>query len=106
MYVYIGLPSGSMVKNLLEVKETRVRSLGQEDPLEKEWQPTPVFLPGKSHRQRSLAGYSPSVAKGSDMTEQLTTTKIYTCIHTHTHTHNTLNTHSEYTHSHSHTHTH
>ena len=27
--------------------------------LEKEWQPTPVFLPGKSHGQRSLAGYSP-----------------------------------------------
>ena len=23
------------------------------------WQPTPVFLPGKSHGQRSLAGYSP-----------------------------------------------
>ena len=23
------------------------------------WQPTPVFLPGESHRQRSLAGYSP-----------------------------------------------
>ena len=36
-----------------------VRSLGQEDPLEKEWQPTPVFLPEKSHGQRSLAGYSP-----------------------------------------------
>ena len=37
-----------------------VQSLGQEDPLEGEyWQPTPVFLPGKSHGQRSLAGYSP-----------------------------------------------
>ena len=32
-------------------------SIPQEDPLEKE--PTPVFLPGKSHEQRSLAGYSP-----------------------------------------------
>ena len=41
------------------MQETWVRSLGQEDPLEKEWQPTPVFLPGKSHGQRSLAGYSP-----------------------------------------------
>ena len=29
------------------------------DRLEKKMQPTPVFLPGKSHGQRSLAGYSP-----------------------------------------------
>ena len=28
-------------------------------PLEKDWQPTPVFLPGASHGQRSLVGYSP-----------------------------------------------
>ena len=34
------------------------RSLDREDPLEK-WQPAPVFLPGKSHRQRSLMGYRP-----------------------------------------------
>ena len=33
------------------------------------WQPTPVFLPGESHGQRSLVGYS---HKESDMTEQLT----------------------------------
>ena len=33
-------------------------SLGQEDPLEKKWQHTPVFLPGKSNGQKSLAGYS------------------------------------------------
>ena len=32
----------------------------------------PVFSPGKSHRQRSLAGYSPWGLKESDMTEQLT----------------------------------
>ena len=31
-----------------ELQETRVQSLGGEDPLEKEWQPTPVFLPGES----------------------------------------------------------
>ena len=34
-------------------------SLGWEDPLEKKWQPIPVFLPGKSHGQRSLVGHSP-----------------------------------------------
>ena len=28
-------------------------------PWRRKWQPTPVFLPGKSHRQRSLLGYSP-----------------------------------------------
>ena len=33
------------------------------------WQPTPVFLPGKSHRQRSLASYSPWSHKQSNMTE-------------------------------------
>ena len=32
------------------------------------WQPTPVFLPGKSHGQRSLAGYSPWDQKELDMT--------------------------------------
>ena len=32
---------------------------GWEDLLEREWLPIPVFLPGKSHGQRSLAGYSP-----------------------------------------------
>ena len=35
-----------------------VQSLGQEDPWRRKWQPTPVFLPGKFHRQRNLAGYS------------------------------------------------
>ena len=37
----------------------QVQSLDGKDPLEKEMTPTPVFLPGESHRQRSLAGYSP-----------------------------------------------
>ena len=42
------------------MQETQVQFLGQEDPLEKEMvPPTPVFLPGKSHGQTSLAGYSP-----------------------------------------------
>ena len=35
------------------------------------WQSTPVFLPGESHGQRSLAGYSPWGYKESDVTEQL-----------------------------------
>ena len=47
------------VKHLPSMQETWVRSLDGEDPLEKEWQPAPVFLPGGSHGQRSLAGCSP-----------------------------------------------
>ena len=39
--------------------ETRVPSWGWEDSLEKEMATTPVFLPGESHGQRSLAGYRP-----------------------------------------------
>ena len=38
----------------------------------REWLPIPVFLPGESHGQRSLAGYSPWGSKESDMTERLT----------------------------------
>ena len=59
----------------------QVQSLGREDLLEegwvgkiswkRAWQPTPVFLPGESHGQRSLAIHSPWDCKESDMTEQL-----------------------------------
>ena len=52
-----------MVKNLPAVQETWVRSLGQEDPLKKGMVTTPILLPGESHGQRSLAGYSHGVAK-------------------------------------------
>jgi len=38
-------------------------------PWRREWQPTPVFLPGESHGWRSLAGYSPWGRKESDTTE-------------------------------------
>ena len=70
--ISMGFPSGSVVKNLpalQELQETQVQSLGQEDPLEKAWQPTPVFLPGESYGQRSLVGYSPWDHRESDTTE-------------------------------------
>ena len=38
-------------------------------PWKRAWQPTPGFLPGESHGQRSLMGYSPSGHKESDTTE-------------------------------------
>jgi len=53
-----GFPCGSAVKNPPAMQKTWVLSLGREDPLEKEIQSTPVFLPGKPHGQRSLVGFS------------------------------------------------
>ena len=41
----------------------------------RKWQPTPVFLPGESHGQKSLEGYSPWDHKKSDTTERLTLTQ-------------------------------
>ena len=60
------------VKNLSAMQETLVQSLGQEDPLEKKWQLTPVFLPGESQGRRRLVGYSPWDCKKQDTTERLT----------------------------------
>ena len=53
----MGFPGASVVKNPPAMQDMWVGSLGQEDPLEKEMATTPVFLPGKSHAQRSLEGY-------------------------------------------------
>ena len=55
-----------MVKNLPAMHETWIQSLGQEDPLQKETQPIPVFLPGNSHGQKSFVGYSPWGHKESE----------------------------------------
>ena len=38
-------------------------------PWRREWQPTPVFLPGEAHGQRNLEGYSPWGCKELDTTE-------------------------------------
>ena len=47
-------------------------------PWRRKWQPTPVFLPGESHGQRSPAGYSPWDCKELDMTERLSLTPSLT----------------------------
>ena len=60
-----------MVKNLPVMQETWVRFLGWEDSWRREWQPTPAFLLGEFHGQRSLVGYSPWGHKESDTTERL-----------------------------------
>ena len=56
-----------MGKRLSAVWETQVWKI----PWRRRWQPTPVLLPGKSHGQRSLVGYSLWGLKESDTTEQL-----------------------------------
>ena len=66
--VFAGGSESEQVKNLPAMQEPGSIP-GLEDYLKKEWQPTPVFLPGKSHGQRSLAGYSPWGRKESDMPE-------------------------------------
>ena len=53
-----GLPwwlSGKESSAMQEILGTRVQFLGWEDLWSRKWQLTPVFLPGKSHGQRSLA---------------------------------------------------
>ena len=66
--VFVDFPGGSAVKNPPANAVERIRSLDLL-PWRREWQPTPIFLPGESHGQRSLVGYSPWGCKESDMTE-------------------------------------
>ena len=65
------------VKRLSTMRETRVRSLGWEDPLEKEMAIHSRTIAWKIHGQRSLVGYSPWGHKESDMTEQLHFTSLH-----------------------------
>ena len=65
-----------MVKNLPATCKTWVRSLGQEDPLRREWLPTPAILPIESHEQKSLVGSNPWNCKELDRTEWLTLSRI------------------------------
>ena len=58
-----------MVKNLpvwQEVQETWLDPWVGKIPCRRAWQPTLVFLPGESHGQKSLVGYSPRGHKESD----------------------------------------
>ena len=59
------------LKRLPAVRETRVSSLGQEDPLEKEMATHSSILTWESHGGTSLIGYSPQGCKESDTTELL-----------------------------------
>ena len=62
------------LKNPPGMQDTLIRSLDQEDSLEKEMATTPVFLPGEFHGWRSLEGYSPWSHKEWDVTNTFTFT--------------------------------
>ena len=70
MLYWLSFPGGSVIKYLPGNVGNAVQSSDQEDILEKEMatQPSPVFLPGESYGQRSLAGYSPWDGKESHIT--------------------------------------
>ena len=53
------------------MQKTQARSLGRKGPLEEGMEAHSSILPGESHGQRSLAGYSPWGCKESDTTERL-----------------------------------
>ena len=66
-----GFPSCSVIKQRLPMQEDKRYGFDPcmgKIPRSRKWQPTPVFLPGKFHGQRSLAGYNPQGRKESDMT--------------------------------------
>ena len=54
-------------------KKHRFNLLVEAIPWRRKWQLTPVFLPGESHGQRSLMGYSPWGRRESDSTESICT---------------------------------
>ena len=57
-----------MVKNLPAKQEAWFDPWIRKITWRRKWQPPPVFLPGKSHGQSSLVGYSPWGGRESDMT--------------------------------------
>ena len=68
-----GFPGGSDSKEIcLQCRRLRFRLWVGKTPWRRQWQPTPVFLPGEFHGLRSLGVYSPWGHKESDMIERLT----------------------------------
>ena len=81
-------PGGSVVKKI-HLQCRRCQRCGfnpwvRKIPWRRAWQPTPVFLPGESHEQRSLVGYRPCGCKESD------TTEVTEHAHTHAWHHNVM----------------
>ena len=71
-YIIRGFPSGSSGKESVNVGDG-FKPWVWKSPWRRKWQPIPVFLPGKSHGQKGLVGYSPQGHTESCMTKQLCT---------------------------------
>ena len=81
-------PGGSVVKNLpTDPGDGRVRSLRREDPCRRKRQPTQIFLPGESHRQRNLVDYRPWGHRVRLDATECKHACAHACSHTHTHAH-------------------
>ena len=57
--LFRGFPGGSVIEILVQCRRCRFDPWVRQMPWRREWQPSPVFLPGEFHGQRSLVGYSP-----------------------------------------------
>ena len=77
----VALAVKNLPANVRDAKRLRFDPWLGKIPWGRKWQPTPVFLPGKFHRQRSLAGYSPWGHRESDTTEQLSRPQEMSCIY-------------------------
>ena len=72
-----GLPTWLVSKeSACQCRKHRFNSWARKLPWKRKWQPTPVFLSGKSHGQRSLTGYNHGYTKMLDMTQQLNNSNI------------------------------
>ena len=79
---FLGLPWWLWLLGLyLKCRKSRFNSWVGKLPWRKAWQPTPAFLPGQSHGQRSLRGYSPWGRKESDrrLTHTQSFSECYQC---------------------------
>ena len=71
-YIIVGLPWWlSNKESACQYRRQGFNPWVRNIPWRRKWKPTPVFLPGEFHGQRSLMGYSPWGRKESDMTELL-----------------------------------
>ena len=77
----MGVPGGASGNESGEDMRLRFCPWVGKFPWRRGWQPTPVFLPGESHGQRSLAGCSPQRGKASDMTESTQHARMHEQLH-------------------------
>ena len=81
LFLFCGLPWWLSSKKIcLQYRRCRFNSWVRKVPWRRAWKPTPVLLPGKSHRQRSLVGYSLWGFQESDTTQRTEHTCTHFCL--------------------------